>query len=81
MLITRKKNNYMNSLSQVFQISVWSFTIVICSFLFLLFGRWLDTQFGTQPTFMFGLFFLAIFLCIGRLYWDAWLEMKKLLKL
>jgi len=30
---------------------------------------------------MFGLFFLAIFLCIGRLYWDAWLEMKKLLKL
>jgi hypothetical protein len=81
MLITRKKNNYMKSFSQVFQISVWSFTIVICSFLFLLFGRWLDTKFGTAPTFMFGLFFLAVFLCIGRLYWDAWLEMKKLLKL
>ncbi|MEA3470183.1 MAG: AtpZ/AtpI family protein [Thermodesulfobacteriota bacterium] len=81
MLTTRKKNNYMNSFSQVFQISVWSFTLVICSFLFLLFGRWLDTIFGTEPTFMFGLFLLAVFLCIGRLYWDAWLEMKKLLKL
>ncbi len=81
MLVTRKKKDYMSSFSQVFQISVWSFTIVISSFLFLLLGRWLDTQFGTQPTFMFGLFFLAVFLCIGRLYRDAWIEMKKLLKL
>jgi F0F1-type ATP synthase assembly protein I len=81
MLITRKKKQYMSSFSQVFQISVWSFTIVICSFLFLLFGRWLDTMLGTQPTFMFGLFLLAVFLSIGRLYRDAWLEMKKQLKL
>ncbi|MBN2178926.1 MAG: AtpZ/AtpI family protein [Deltaproteobacteria bacterium] len=81
MLITRKKNNYMESFSQIFQISVWSFTLVICSALFFLFGRWLDSIFGTQPTFMFGLLFLAILLCIGRLYRDAWVEMKKLLKL
>jgi F0F1-type ATP synthase assembly protein I len=71
----------MESFSQIFQISVWSFTLVICSALFFLFGRWLDSIFGTQPTFMFGLLFLAILLCIGRLYRDAWVEMKKLLKL
>ncbi|MBN2284067.1 MAG: AtpZ/AtpI family protein, partial [Deltaproteobacteria bacterium] len=61
----------------ILKISVWSFTIVIASFLFLLAGCWVDTKLGTQPMFTFGLFMLGTMLSIGRLYWDAWTEMKK----
>jgi F0F1-type ATP synthase assembly protein I len=39
-------------------------------------GYKLDELLGTSPNFMFGLFFLAIFACIGRLYQDAWLKRK-----
>jgi len=46
--------------------------IVIASFLFLYAGYWIDLRFDTQPTFMLGLFLLAIFLSVGRFYWEAW---------
>jgi F0F1-type ATP synthase assembly protein I len=49
---------------------------VIASFLFLYAGHKLDEFFGTSPNFMLGLFFLAIFACVGRLYEDAWLKRK-----
>jgi F0F1-type ATP synthase assembly protein I len=60
----------------IFMLSSWGFVIVIASFLFLYVGYKLDELLGTSPCFMFGLFFLAIFLCIGRLYRDAWLKRR-----
>jgi hypothetical protein len=36
----------------------------------------LDEVLGTAPNFMFGLFFLALFTCIGRLYQEAWQKKK-----
>ena len=60
----------------IFMLSSWGFVIVIASFLFLYAGHKLDELLGTSPNFMLGLFFLAIFLCIGRLYQDAWLKRK-----
>lgn len=60
----------------VLMLSAWGFVIVISSFLFLYVGRLIDELLGTSPNFMFGLFFLAIFTCIGRLYQEAWLKRK-----
>jgi F0F1-type ATP synthase assembly protein I len=39
-------------------------------------GYLLDEVLGTAPNFMFGLFFLALFTCIGRLYQEAWQKKK-----
>ena len=58
-------------------ISAWGFVIAISSFLFLYVGYHIDQYFGTAPTFMIGLFFLAVFLCVGRLYQEAWRTTKK----
>ncbi|MBW2675287.1 MAG: AtpZ/AtpI family protein [Deltaproteobacteria bacterium] len=66
-----------SNLTQILQISVWGFVIVASSFLFLYVGRWIDSQFNTEPSFMFGLFILAIFLCIWRLYGEARLNMER----
>jgi len=78
MLITeRKKANQPTRYGSILKLSVWSFTIVIASFLFLLAGCWVDGKLGTQPMFTFGLFMLGLVITIGRLYWDAWTEMKK----
>lgn len=62
----------MNGYKTIISISSWSFILVISSFLFLRVGNWIDKLFNTEPTFMIGLFFLAVFLCIGRLYNEAW---------
>jgi len=40
--------------------------------LFLYVGHLIDQMLHTPPTFMLGLFFLGLALCIGRLYKDAW---------
>jgi F0F1-type ATP synthase assembly protein I len=58
--------------SGILMISAWSFAIVIASFAFLYIGHLLDNLLGTSPNFMFGLFFLALFTSIGRLYQEAW---------
>lgn len=58
-------------------ISAWGFVIAFASFLFLYLGFKIDQYFGTSPTFMLGLFFLAIFMTIGRLYQEAWLRRKE----
>ena len=55
-------------------LSSWGFAIAISSFCFLYLGYWLDRVFNTAPTFMLGLFFLAIFLTIGRFYREAWMR-------
>jgi F0F1-type ATP synthase assembly protein I len=59
--------------SNLFVLSAWGFAIVISSFLFLYIGYWIDRALNTAPSFMFGLFLLAILLCVARLYRDAWL--------
>jgi hypothetical protein len=62
--------------SSVLMLSAWGFVIAISSFLFLYVGYKLDEYLGTAPNFMFGLFFLALFTCIGRLFQEAWLKRK-----
>jgi F0F1-type ATP synthase assembly protein I len=58
--------------SHVLVIGAWGFAIVIASMLFLYVGHLLDEMLNTPPTFMLGMFFLALVLCIGRLYKEAW---------
>jgi hypothetical protein len=60
----------------ILMLSAWGFAMVIASFLFLYIGHLLDGFFGTAPNFMLGLFFLAIFLCVMRLYQEAWKKGK-----
>jgi hypothetical protein len=68
--------------SHVLVIGAWGFAIVIASMLFLYVGHLIDEMLNTPPTFMLGLFFLAIVLCIGRLYKEAWdrIETRKIAK-
>jgi len=48
--------------------------MVISSFLFMYVGYLIDEALNTSPNFMLGLFVLAVFLCVGRLYRDAWIR-------
>jgi F0F1-type ATP synthase assembly protein I len=64
--------------SGILMLSAWGFVLVFASFLFLWLGYKLDEYLGTAPNFMFGLFFLAIFLCVMRLYNEAKIRMKEL---
>jgi len=57
-------------------LSAWGYVIVIFSFLLLYVGKVLDELMGTSPHFMLGLFFLALFIGIGRFYKEAWLKRK-----
>ncbi len=67
-----------NTLGGILMLSAWGFAIVIGSFLFLWLGYQLDEKLGTAPNFMLGLFFLAIFLCVMRLYQEAWKKIKNI---
>ena len=64
------------SFGSILMLSAWGFAMVIASFLFLYVGHLLDGILGTAPNFMLGLFFLAIFLCVMRLYQEAWKKRK-----
>jgi F0F1-type ATP synthase assembly protein I len=68
--------------SHVLVVGAWGFAIVIASMLFLYVGHLIDEMLNTPPTFMLGLFFLALVLCIGRLYKEAWdrIETRKMAK-
>mgnify|MGYP000856594079 CR=1 FL=1 len=78
MLITHKTQQArFNSFSSILMLSAWGFAMVIASFLFLYIGHLLDGILGTAPNFMLGLFFLAIFLCVARLYQEAWKKRKE----
>jgi F0F1-type ATP synthase assembly protein I len=63
--------------SHILVIGAWGFAIVIASMLFLYVGHMIDEMLNTPPTFMLGLFFLGLALCIGRLYKDAWDRIPK----
>ena len=60
------------TLGDILMLSAWGFAMVITSFLFLYIGYLVDEILGTAPNFMLGSFFLAIVLCIWRLYQEAW---------
>lgn len=62
----------------ILMMSAWSFAMVIASFLFLWIGYKLDQLMGTGPNFMIGLFMLAIFICVMRIYQEAKKRMKEL---
>ena len=62
----------------VLMMSAWGMAMVIASFLFLYIGHLLDEMLGTAPNFMLGLFMLAIFICVMRLYQEAKKRMKDL---
>jgi F0F1-type ATP synthase assembly protein I len=66
-------------LSDILAFSAWGFVIVVGSLLFFWAGLLIDEQLRTEPYFMFGLFFLSIFLTIGRL-WQKACEVKERLK-
>ena len=76
MLTTHKTREDRRMYNSILILSSWGFVIVIASFLFLYLGHLLDELLGTAPNFMLGLFFLAIFTSIGRLYQEAWLKRK-----
>ena len=72
MTATTKTRPRQIDFSHILVIGAWGFAIVIASMLALYMGYLLDEMLQTPPTFMLGLFFLALLLCIGRLYKDAW---------
>jgi len=74
MMVAKTATRGAYDLRNIFALSAWGFVIAIASFLFLYAGWWLDEKFNTSPNFMLGLFFLGIFLCVGRLYQEAWLR-------
>ena len=61
-----------STFGDILMLSAWGFAMVITSFLFLYIGYLVDEILGTAPNFMLGSFFLAIVLCIWRLYQEAW---------
>jgi len=71
-MATRDTVQKTSKYNQIFMPIAWGFIIVISSFVFLYVGYWMDNKLSTEPAFMLGLFFLAIFLSVGRLYWDVW---------
>jgi len=77
--MTTKRNQLqmMRDLGPVLMLSAWGIIIGVTAILFLYVGYRLDEWLGTAPNFMFGLFFLAIFTTIGRLYQEAWLKRKQ----
>jgi F0F1-type ATP synthase assembly protein I len=70
----KPKRNFeqFNSFGGILMLSAWAFAMVVSSFLFLYIGYLVDEILGTSPNFMLGSFFMAICLCIWRLYREAW---------
>ena len=67
----------MNKFAKILVLSSWGFVIALTSGLFFYIGYLIDSKFGTEPSFMLGLFLLAIFLTISRLYQEAWKKRSK----
>jgi len=65
-------------ISEILMLSAWGFAMVLSSFLFLYFGYLIDEILGTTPNFMLCSFFLAIGLCIWKLYYEAKERGKKI---
>jgi len=73
-LIGRKRKEepeHLHKFSGILMLSAWGFAMVLSSFLFLYLGYLVDEILGTTPNFMLCSFFLAIGLCVWRLYQEA----------
>ena len=68
----REMRKLQGKYGNILLLSAWSFVIVIASLLFSYAGLLIDQRFNTKPTFMLGLLVLALFLTVGRFYWEAW---------
>jgi F0F1-type ATP synthase assembly protein I len=75
-MLATHNTQQVNNFGSILMLSAWAFAMVIASFLFLYVGHLLDEILGTAPNFMLGLFFLALFLCVMRLYQEAWKQKK-----
>jgi F0F1-type ATP synthase assembly protein I len=60
-----------NTMGGILMLSAWGLAMVLSSFLFLYIGYLVDELLGTTPNFMLCSFFLAIGLCVWRLYQEA----------
>ncbi|MBN1364600.1 MAG: AtpZ/AtpI family protein [Syntrophaceae bacterium] len=74
----KAKRDQLNKYSGILMLSAWGFAMVLSSFLFLYLGYLVDEILGTTPNFMLCSFFLAIGLCVWKLYQDAKEKGKKL---
>ena len=72
------KREQFNKFSGIFMLSAWGFAMVGSSFLFLYIGYLVDEILGTTPNFMLCSFFLAIGLCMWRIYKEATERSKKM---
>jgi len=72
----KEKKDMLITIGGILMLSAWGFAIVISSFLFLYVGYLIDELLGTAPNFMLGSFFLAVILCIWKLYNEAWKKRK-----
>ena len=78
MIATTTQHKNYRFFNGILMMSAWGFAMVIASFLFLWAGYKIDHLLGTGPNFMIGLFMLAIFMSVMRLYQEAKLRMKDL---
>ena len=69
--IPKANSEQLSKLSGILMLSAWGLAMVASSFLFLYIGYLVDELLGTTPNFMLGSFFLAIGLCVWRLYAEA----------
>jgi len=60
-----------NTVGGILMLSAWGIAMVLSSFLFLYIGYLVDEILGTTPNVMLGSFFLAIGLCVWKLYQEA----------
>jgi F0F1-type ATP synthase assembly protein I len=74
----KENGQQINKFSGIFMLSAWGVAMVASSFLFLYIGYLVDEILGTTPNFMLCSFFLAIGLCMWRIYKEASGKSKKM---
>ena len=74
----KENREQFNKFSGIFMLSAWGVAMVASSFLFLYLGYLVDEILGTTPNFMLCSFFLAIGLCMWRIYKEASGKSKKM---
>jgi hypothetical protein len=67
----KENHEQIHKFGGILMLSAWGFAMVLSSFLFLYFGYIVDEILGTTPNFMLCSFFLAIGLCVWKLYHEA----------
>lgn len=76
-MLKAERRTAVTAYASILMLSAWGFVTVIASFTFLSIGSRFDQLLNAPPTFTLGLFFLALFLCIAKLYREAWIKRKE----